>query len=120
MKKVCGTCNFQINSQAGSNGIETLCTYNNKWYKDSNPACDKWAEFNNALTNQDRINLITSSRQDERDLETNSLTREANKIARSSRDEALRANRIASKALITAIIATIIAIIAIIVNIKNP
>jgi len=57
MKKVCGTCNFQINARAGKNNVEILCPFNNRWYKDNTPGCEKWIEYNNALSITDRINL---------------------------------------------------------------
>jgi hypothetical protein len=64
MKQVCGTCNFNIESRAGSNSIETLCAYDNQWRKDSTPSCQNWAARSNALSLKDRIDIAKSKRQE--------------------------------------------------------
>lgn len=59
MKKVCGTCNFQINSRAGNNQAEMLCPFNNSWHKDNDQGCEKWEEYNYALSTKNRIDSVS-------------------------------------------------------------
>jgi hypothetical protein len=100
MKKVCGTCNFQINSRAGKSGVEILCAHDNEWHKDNSPDCGKWAEYVASLSPQDRLSIVSSERQTSLDLEANRLASEANAVARDASASALEANRIASDALL--------------------
>jgi hypothetical protein len=105
MKKVCGTCNFNINMTVDKIGIIVTCAIDHSQHKDNEPACDKWVEYNKNLSNQDRLSLASSLKQDLFAEEDNDLAREANEIARDS-------NRIASSAKDEARLARIIAIIA--------
>jgi len=99
MKKVCGNCNFQIDSRAGKSGIEILCAHDNEWRKDNSPNCGKWAEYIAKLSPQDRLSIAVSERQTSLALETNRLASEANDVARDASESAKEANRIASDAL---------------------
>lgn len=123
MKKVCGTCNFQVDSRAGKSGVEIRCAQDNEWRKDNSPDCGKWTEHISSLSPKDRISLVDSSRQTSLTLEANRLASEANDVAREASASAKEANRIASDALlftkrsrradrIIAITAIIIAVIA--------
>jgi len=53
-KKVCGTCNFQIDSKVRQNRIEILCAYYNEWHADAH-TCRFWQPFSSRLLVSDRI-----------------------------------------------------------------
>ncbi len=65
MKKVCGTCNFQVASRAGNNCVEISCAHDGIWRRDSTLGCEKWAEFNNSLSVNDRFSLATQIKNQE-------------------------------------------------------
>ena len=63
MKKVCGTCIFNIAAtvKPGRAGIHVLCAYDNEWRKDSTEGCSKWKETTTGLSKKDRIDLAAKS-----------------------------------------------------------
>ena len=63
MKKVCGTCIFNIDAtiKPERSGIHVLCAYDNEWRKDSTEGCSKWKETTRGLSKKDRIDLANKS-----------------------------------------------------------
>ena len=125
MKKVCGTCNYQVDARANKGSIEIRCAHDNKWRKDNSPDCRKWIEIIHGLSPKDKISLVDSERKTSSDIESNRLAAEANVFAREANRLATEANIIARSqarwtryAMITAAIAVIIATIAAIADIK--
>lgn len=57
MKKVCGTCIFNIDSKPRQSCIMVLCAYDNSWREDKTEGCSNWQETSTVLTNNDRIDL---------------------------------------------------------------
>lgn len=64
MKKVCGTCIFEIESKVEKSGINILCAYDNNWHADRNEGCAKWRETNR-LSKKDRIDLANKLKGEE-------------------------------------------------------
>lgn len=67
MKKVCGTCDFQVTGRAGNNCVEISCAYDSNWRRDNTQGCEKWTEFNSSLPGNDRYNLATQIKKQEVD-----------------------------------------------------
>ncbi len=65
MKRVCGTCLFGIDSEAGLSGINVLCAYDNEWRLDHTEGCAKWRETTSGLSKKDRIDLANKVKDEE-------------------------------------------------------
>jgi len=63
MRKVCGTCIFNIDATVKPDrlGIHVLCAYDDEWRKDSTEDCAKWKETTTGLSKKDRIDLAAKS-----------------------------------------------------------
>lgn len=57
MKRVCGTCIFGIDCEAGQSGINVLCAFDNQWHPDRTEGCVKWKETTGGLSKKDRMDL---------------------------------------------------------------
>ena len=65
MKKVCGTCIFGVDSEAGKSGINVLCAHDNEWRADKTEGCSKWRETTSGLSKKDRIDLANKLKDEE-------------------------------------------------------
>lgn len=65
MKRVCGTCIFNIDSKAERSGIHIVCAYDNESRLDRTEACARWKETTGGLSKKDRIDLANRLKEQE-------------------------------------------------------
>jgi hypothetical protein len=66
MKKVCGTCIFGYDCEAGKSGIIVICAFDNEWCADNSESCIKWEETRSGLSKKDRLDLAKGLKDEER------------------------------------------------------
>ena len=57
MKKVCRTCLYGIDTEAGQSSINVRCALDDGWRLDRNEGCVEWKETTGGLSRKDRIDL---------------------------------------------------------------
>jgi hypothetical protein len=65
MKKVCGTCIFGFDCEAGKSGINVLCAFDNEGRADSTEGCSNWEETRSGLSKKDKIDLANRLKDEE-------------------------------------------------------
>lgn len=65
MKKVCGTCIFGVDQQAGKSCIDVLCAHDDDWRADRTEGCSKWRETTGGLSKKDIIDLANRFKDEE-------------------------------------------------------
>ncbi len=65
MKRVCGTCIFNIDSKAERSSIYVVCAFDNESRRDSTEGCNRWKETTAGLSKKDRIDLANKIKEEQ-------------------------------------------------------